>query len=351
MAGLAPWRRPPISFAPEGKFEFSQALRKAISQAQEYIFIADQAFKSLETMDWINQQLRARPNLKVILLYGADPNDPPNEFILQSLNEHLIRGLDRATIDRRIAYYEWRGVTVHCKVTIIDDIWCAVGSANSMRRSHYTDLELSLGILDPQWVRDFRRQLWSRYMIWQTIPEEQVRLFANLKIWHLRWPGISSPNARRNPNIVRGRLPFTRPLWCLESTVPPDPEKQPWTTWFTLDDAKRKQLIKELDGYLQKKADARKITRSLLDLEVETCDYRDGSTSFGKMKLRDLVGLDEHFTVEVYQLGQVWLLQKLKKSFVNRVVWKDPGIDKIKIYPYFSEFHSNLEDPDSRQTF
>lgn len=188
------YERKPLSFAPKGCFEFKEALEKAISAAESYIFIADQSLYAMEVMDWIHERMKARPTLKVILFYGSDPADPPNEFLSVAINEHLLR-LNQTTIPkdqhgepRNIVFWEWISNVVHCKVTIIDDVWCAIGSANCMRRSLYTDIELSVSILEPptldnklpstpeaeadpsnygkeepSFVQDFRRKLWAHY--------------------------------------------------------------------------------------------------------------------------------------------------------------------------------------------
>jgi phosphatidylserine/phosphatidylglycerophosphate/cardiolipin synthase-like enzyme len=184
------YNRRPLSFAPQGRFEFKVALQKAISAAERYIFIADQGFWGLEVMDWINASLLRNPNLKVILLFGADPADPPNTFLSEAMNHHLLKGLPLDTDQQptNVVFFEWAGNTVHCKVTIIDDVWCAIGSANCMRRSLYTDIELSVSILEPEtaekelpassaeeanpatyqkkapsFVQSFRRDLWAHY--------------------------------------------------------------------------------------------------------------------------------------------------------------------------------------------
>ncbi|HEY5814451.1 MAG TPA: phospholipase D-like domain-containing protein [Terrimicrobiaceae bacterium] len=194
FAGIqSAYNRQPLSFAPDGCFEFKVALKQAISAAEEYIFIADQALYALEVMDWISARISHKPNLKVIFLFGADPADPPNDFLSEAMNEHLLKPLwiSRNQVDKQpthVVFYEWTGNAVHCKVTIIDDVWCAIGSANCMRRSLYTDIELSVAILEPKtdsdslprsaveeanpaahgkvapsFVQRFRRDLWAHY--------------------------------------------------------------------------------------------------------------------------------------------------------------------------------------------
>jgi phosphatidylserine/phosphatidylglycerophosphate/cardiolipin synthase-like enzyme len=173
MTTAAGFARPPVSFAPEGLFEYKVALKKAIEGAERYIFIADQGFYSQEIMDWINARLKKVPQLKVILVYGADPGDAPQGLFRESIGNHLIKGIpnDPTTGQPQgVVLYGWPETCVHAKVTIVDDSWCAVGSANCMRRSLYTDVELSIGVLDvrnpadqPSFAKLLRRDLWGRY--------------------------------------------------------------------------------------------------------------------------------------------------------------------------------------------
>lgn len=176
-------RRSPVTFAPDGCFEFKVALKKAIDAAERYIFIADQAFTSEEVMDWIRLRIAAVPALKVILMHGRDPSDPNTGDTVEMVNNHLVRGVpaDGASRSgvRNVEFCVWTGHTVHCKVTIIDDVFCIVGSANSMQRSLYTDVELSVAILDSPdggVVRKLRRDLWATYCGLKFQPMEEMTL-------------------------------------------------------------------------------------------------------------------------------------------------------------------------------
>jgi phosphatidylserine/phosphatidylglycerophosphate/cardiolipin synthase-like enzyme len=204
------FRQSPLSFAPDGIFEFRAGIKKAISGASQYVYIEDQSFWSQEIMDWINGRLKAQPAMKVVLVYGGDPADPPNE-LQDSAIDHLIAGI--ATPMTQIAFYKrGRNITVHSKLTIIDDQWAAVGSANCMRRSLYTDGECSIGVLDeatPTFAQKLRKDLWGE--ICGIAPgagrDVLLNLANGLTIWDNSWgplPAVAVIDAA----MERMNLPF-----------------------------------------------------------------------------------------------------------------------------------------------
>jgi phosphatidylserine/phosphatidylglycerophosphate/cardiolipin synthase-like enzyme len=222
-------RKNPISFAPDGCFEFKVALKKAIEAAEKYIFIADQAFTSEEIMDWIRLRLIQVPTLKVILLHGRDPSDPKTGDTAEAVNNHLIRGLQEDDFSlsgvQNVEFCVWTGHTVHCKVTIIDDVFCIIGSANSMQRSLYTDVELSVAILDSPdtgVVRKLRRDLWAHYCGMNFRPMEEMRLIDTnppgynelhdlnkaLNLWVPAWGSVALQHAALDASVVAQPLPL-----------------------------------------------------------------------------------------------------------------------------------------------
>jgi phosphatidylserine/phosphatidylglycerophosphate/cardiolipin synthase-like enzyme len=162
-------RNQPLSFTPNGLFEVKTIWKKAIRAAQSYIYIEDQGFTSFEVFDWINAAVKASPELKVVLLTGqSDPNDQPNlipsKLFAKAVNDHLLAGLSAAE-QAGIGVFRHLTLTVHSKTSIVDDNWAIVGSANSMRRSLYTDFEHSVAFMDEDdvAVRAYRASLWGQY--------------------------------------------------------------------------------------------------------------------------------------------------------------------------------------------
>jgi phosphatidylserine/phosphatidylglycerophosphate/cardiolipin synthase-like enzyme len=221
------FRKAPIGFAPKGRFEFKVALQKAISRAEKFIFMADQGFSSQEIMSWINARLLEKPDLKVILLHGSDPADPPSGDLAEAVNSHLIPHLPIHLLHTShvegVEFHGWPGTAVHCKVTIIDDVFCIVGSANAMRRSLYTDIELSVAILDTTntgIVRSLRRDLWAKYC-GMHLPAEHLLVGVKdvgydelldidnaLSLWSPAWGGALPAGVRLLPAIRGFQLPM-----------------------------------------------------------------------------------------------------------------------------------------------
>ena len=205
----------PLPFAPNGAFEVTVAWRRAIANATDYIYIEDQAFWSHDVMDWINARVKAHPGVKVILLGGAqDPADPPRDsYLVEAINGHLLAGLSDAEQTRIGFFFRKGGVVVHAKVTIIDDHWLFVGSANCIRRSLYTDGELSVGCLDEDDVlaKEVRVALWGGHF--GKAPADRASLSdlsRALGVWHLLW-GANRPYPLPSALIERRALPLGAP--------------------------------------------------------------------------------------------------------------------------------------------
>lgn len=95
----------PISWAPEGIFEYRLAWKKALKAAESYVYIEDQSYWSQEILSFVNTAIKARPALKVILMMsgGADPNDPAMNdapYLNASINHGLLEGLTAAQRDQ-----------------------------------------------------------------------------------------------------------------------------------------------------------------------------------------------------------------------------------------------------------
>lgn len=200
----------PITFAPNGIFEFRAAQRKAINAAQNYIYIEDQSFSNYEVAEWINARLHAVPGLKVILLHMPDPADEPTSY-LSYFKAKLQNGV--AAPANRIVF-AGAPYIVHSKLTIIDDKWAVVGTSNCMRRSFYMDGEISVSVLDEDatsFAQNLRKDLWGEHC--GKIPgsdcDPLLSMPNALGIWNTAWG--TPPAGFSLKNIVKVTIPFPNP--------------------------------------------------------------------------------------------------------------------------------------------
>ena len=66
----------------------------------------------------------------------------------------------------------YRPIYVHAKVTIIDDLWSTVGSANLNNRGMRDDTEMNVATLDAELARGLRILLWAEHL--ELIDEESI---------------------------------------------------------------------------------------------------------------------------------------------------------------------------------
>jgi phosphatidylserine/phosphatidylglycerophosphate/cardiolipin synthase-like enzyme len=67
---------------------------------------------------------------------------------------------------------DYRPIYVHAKVTIIDDVWSTVGSANLNNRGMRDDAEMNVATLDAELARGLRVLLWAEHL--ELISEESM---------------------------------------------------------------------------------------------------------------------------------------------------------------------------------
>ena len=123
-------------------------------------------------MQWIRTRLKDNTSLKVIFVHQVDPNDNPenpSDDLRRTFTAVNVFLPSSKEVNSRIAFYRRKGPgVVHSKTWIIDDKFAIIGSANFMRRSFYTDVELSISITDndlsdDNFIKRYRRELWAEW--------------------------------------------------------------------------------------------------------------------------------------------------------------------------------------------
>jgi phosphatidylserine/phosphatidylglycerophosphate/cardiolipin synthase-like enzyme len=148
-----PYRRHGYDFAPGGERSIARAHLKALTRARHLIYLEDQYIWSPQVVRAFADVLRVRPGLRLIAVLPHHPDRDAAAYNAPQLyaRAEVLRILRGAGGDR-VAFYGIENlagtpVYVHAKVTIIDDVWCTVGSDNLNLRSWTHDSEISCAVL------------------------------------------------------------------------------------------------------------------------------------------------------------------------------------------------------------
>jgi phosphatidylserine/phosphatidylglycerophosphate/cardiolipin synthase-like enzyme len=193
-----PWRDsrtgPPFTRA---EFTVLAGIANAVNNAGQLIWIFDQYFWSRSLATQLHRQLRANPDLRVIIVLPAHADDPSNatkqhQARFDALS--LVMNASGQSVAGQVGVYSlwdpqappapaapdgWpanppqpdgRGVYVHAKVQMYDGALLVCGSANLNRRSLYCDAELALAVADPAVVALHQRRLWNYLFPAGTVP-------------------------------------------------------------------------------------------------------------------------------------------------------------------------------------
>lgn len=143
-----------------GEYTVAAGVANAIKQAAQLITVWDQYFWSEPVARQLGAQLKANPNLLLLIVlppYGS--TDPPKElWYRRRALQTLAAMLDPASLGRVHVMNMWStalgtGVYVHAKCQTYDENLLVCGSANMNRRSTENDAELDCAVLDTAVVR------------------------------------------------------------------------------------------------------------------------------------------------------------------------------------------------------
>jgi len=169
-SGSQPW-------APDGERTTWANLKNAIARARRYIYIEDQYFVAAMVRDEILHRL-AQPDaagLEVVIII-PDSTDSSDTLLDPVQNKDAwdrVRYLTLAPLmaDHRVTVMSVKDYYVHTKVTVVDDIFCTIGSANINRRGLTFDAEINAWVLDGRteagarkFARDLRTRLWAEHL-------------------------------------------------------------------------------------------------------------------------------------------------------------------------------------------
>ncbi|MDH5676654.1 MAG: phosphatidylserine/phosphatidylglycerophosphate/cardiolipin synthase family protein [Myxococcales bacterium] len=135
----------------------------ALAAARSTIYLECQAIGSPQIVDALDAALVR--GVDVVFVVPATPNEgmgrardnaksKPFFESLAALGRH--DGFALVGISTRRATGQYQDIYVHSKLTLIDDQWCTIGSANVLNRSFYGDTELNASIWHADTVRTLR---------------------------------------------------------------------------------------------------------------------------------------------------------------------------------------------------
>jgi phosphatidylserine/phosphatidylglycerophosphate/cardiolipin synthase-like enzyme len=149
-----PYRHRGYAFAPSGERSIARAHLKALTRARHLIYLEDQYIWSAQVVRAFADALATHRDLRLIAVLPHHPDRDNAAYNAPQLyaRAEVLQILHAAGGDR-VAFYGIENaagtpVYVHAKVTIIDDVWCTIGSDNLNLRSWTYDSEISCAVLD-----------------------------------------------------------------------------------------------------------------------------------------------------------------------------------------------------------
>jgi phosphatidylserine/phosphatidylglycerophosphate/cardiolipin synthase-like enzyme len=178
-------------FRPGGEQTSRQGINRAIDQSKYYVYIEDQYFWPSTTVERLTAAVRRGVHVFLVL---AKAFDAPVQLFARAhyeMRKEALEMLRGAGADRVVCCHleQTQSLTqiyVHSKFIIVDDRFVTIGSTNIGRRSHTTDTELNVSMVDAQTVggvmggrpvtvcrfaQDLRKRVWNEHL---NIPESEL---------------------------------------------------------------------------------------------------------------------------------------------------------------------------------
>jgi cardiolipin synthase len=122
-----------------GRARVYRTLHLAASRARRSIWITDAYFVAPKSLSEA-LSAAAQQGVDVRILVPAHNNWP----IVGSMSRGGYRGL----LEAGVRLFEWQGAMIHAKTSVVDGMWCRVGSSNLNAASLLGNWELDVGVLD-----------------------------------------------------------------------------------------------------------------------------------------------------------------------------------------------------------
>lgn len=186
----------PRTLIQNGEKGVLEMYRRAITNAQEFIYMENQYFTNPYIVKALKSALEKNKELQLILIINGNPDVPTYRFYQHRRLEKLGLDVDGPLLDHpRIGVYNLWGLEtgngshtlqpfyVHSKVSMVDDKWATIGTSNldgsSLSGAEeftqitnpdlHINMEINAVILDIEQektgsVKEFREELWSEHL-------------------------------------------------------------------------------------------------------------------------------------------------------------------------------------------
>ncbi|MCK9151693.1 phospholipase D-like domain-containing protein [Methanobacterium alcaliphilum] len=186
----------PQTLSKKGELGVLESYRKAINNAQEFIYLENQYFTNKYIVGALKRAVELNPHLQVILLINEVPDVPTYRSWQHYGFEVMGIDLKKLIIEHpQIGVFaKWSGkfqngknklsnCYIHSKVAIVDDKWATIGTANldgsslscaeefgsSETSTKHRNMEMNAVLFDKDSsgkgnIENFRRILWSEHM-------------------------------------------------------------------------------------------------------------------------------------------------------------------------------------------
>ncbi|WP_321421293.1 phosphatidylserine/phosphatidylglycerophosphate/cardiolipin synthase family protein [uncultured Methanobacterium sp.] len=217
-----------------------EAYRKAITNAQDFIYLENQYFTNKYIIGALRKAIELNPDLQIIMLINEVPDVPTYRSWQHYGLEFLGLDLEKLIIEHpQIGVFtKWSGkfqngknkmrdCYIHSKVAIVDDIWATIGTSNldgsslssseefgssEISQNHW-NMEINALMFDMDSIKtgsieNFRKTLWSEHL-----GMDITELNRPLKGWLDLWKEKSYENIRQlekeEISLHGGILPYS----------------------------------------------------------------------------------------------------------------------------------------------
>ena len=177
-------------FRPTGEQTSREGINRAIDQAKFFVYLEDQYFWPSTTVEALTRAVRRGVHVFMVLAKEYELSGPlataHYEMRQEALGQLRSAGIDRVVCCHLEQLKGGAQIYVHSKFWIVDDRFVSIGSTNVGRRSHTTDTELNVSMVDAtlqqgeiaglprqvgKFARDLRLRVWAEHL---NLPESEL---------------------------------------------------------------------------------------------------------------------------------------------------------------------------------